>query len=90
MMISYDPNYRPTLWPDETTAHSKIFDGFKYAHLVKISAEEFHMATGHENIENGIRAVIDQGPDLVVVSRAGCTGKQWRLYCRESLRSNGV
>jgi deoxyribose-phosphate aldolase len=69
MMISYDPNYRPTLWPDETTAHSKIFDGFKYAHLVKISEEEFHMATGHENIENGIRAVIDQGADLVVVSR---------------------
>ena len=69
MMISYDPNYRPTLWPDETTAHSKIFDGFKYAHMVKISEEEFNMATGHENIENGIRAVIDQGADLVVVSR---------------------
>jgi fructokinase len=69
LMLSYDPNYRPTLWPDEATARRVIFDAFQYAHLAKISEEEWAVATGHADLDAGIRAVLDQGVELLVISR---------------------
>ena len=68
-MLTYDPNYRQTLWSDKETAHQVMFDTFRYAHMAKISDEEFADVTGHENVEEGIRAILDQGVDLVIVSR---------------------
>jgi fructokinase len=68
-MISYDPNYRPTLWPDAATASAVIQDGFKYCHLAKISEEEWEVATGHSNLEAGIQATLDRGVELLVISR---------------------
>ncbi len=74
LMITYDPNYRPTLWPDEITARRVIQDSFRYAHLAKISAEEWSVATGYDDLERGIRAVLDWGVELLVISRGedGC------------------
>ena len=40
LMISYDPNYRPTLWPDRQTAEKIIQDSFRHCHLAKVSEEE--------------------------------------------------
>jgi sugar/nucleoside kinase (ribokinase family) len=68
LMVSYDPNYRPTLWPDEGTARRVIQDAFRYCHLAKVSEEEWEVATGHEDIDTGIRAVLDKGVELLVVS----------------------
>jgi fructokinase len=69
LMISYDPNYRPTLWPSERRARQGIADGFRYCHLAKVSQEEWVVATGCEGLEQGIRAVLSQGVELLVVSR---------------------
>jgi fructokinase len=69
LMITYDPNYRPTLWPDEATARRVIQDSFKYCHLAKIAEEEWSVATGHDDLEGGIRAVLDRGVELLIVSR---------------------
>jgi fructokinase len=69
LMITYDPNYRPTLWPDVPTARRVIFDSFKYCHLAKISSEEWEIATGHTNLQAGIDAVLGQGVELLVISR---------------------
>lgn len=69
LLITYDPNYRSTLWPNETAAHRVIFDAFKYAHMTKVSEEEFSVVTGCDNLEEGIRVLLDQGVELVVVSR---------------------
>lgn len=69
LMISYDPNYRPTLWPDVDTAQCVIRDAFRYCHLAKISAEEWMTATGHANLETGIKAVLDMGVELLIISR---------------------
>jgi deoxyribose-phosphate aldolase len=69
LLVTYDPNYRATLWQNETTAHRVIFDAFKYAHMAKVSEEEFSIVTGHNNLEHGIRALLDQGVELVVVTR---------------------
>jgi fructokinase len=69
LMITYDPNYRPTLSPNEEAAHRVIMQGFQYAHLAKIRQEEWHVATGHKDLQCGIQAVLDQGVELVVMSR---------------------
>jgi fructokinase len=68
-MISYDPNYRPTLWPDRKTAEKVIPDYFQYCHLAKISEEEWQVATGFEDLEAGIEAVMAKGVELLVISR---------------------
>jgi fructokinase len=69
LMITFDPNYRPTLWPDAATASRVIQGAFRGCHLVKISAEEWEVATGHANLDAGIDAVLAQGVELLVISR---------------------
>ncbi|MGD2173977.1 MAG: PfkB family carbohydrate kinase [Candidatus Brocadiaceae bacterium] len=68
LMVSYDPNYRPTLWPDEATARRVIQDSFRYCHLAKVSEEEWQVATGCEGFQEGVDAVLDRGVELLVVS----------------------
>lgn len=69
LMISYDPNYRPTLWPDRQTAEKIIQDSFRHCHLAKVSEEEWQVATGHEDLEAGIKAIMAKGVELLVISR---------------------
>ncbi len=69
LMITYDPNYRPTLWPSEDRARLVIQDSFKYAHLAKVSQEEWEVATGHQDLDSGIDAVLGRGVELLVISR---------------------
>ena len=69
LMISYDPNYRPTLWPSEARAREVIQDSFRYCHLAKISEEEWEVATGHSDLDAGIQAALDKGVELLVMSR---------------------
>ena len=68
-MISYDPNYRPTLWTSEDRAREVIRDAYGACHLAKVSEEELEIATGHADLQSGMRAVLDSGAELVVVSR---------------------
>ncbi len=69
LMISYDPNYRPTLWPDVETAKSVIQAAFHDCHLAKISEEEWEVATGSRDLDAGITAVLNCGVELLVISR---------------------
>jgi fructokinase len=39
-LISYDPNLRPRLWPDDNTMRGVALAGFAEAHIAKISVEE--------------------------------------------------
>jgi len=69
LMVSYDPNYRPTLWPHVDQAKAVIRDSFRYCHLAKISQEEWQVATGHTDLTRGIQEVMKRGVELLVVSR---------------------
>ncbi len=69
LMLTYDPNYRPTLWPSGERAREVIQEAFGYAHLAKVSQEEWEVATGCPDLESGIRAVLDRGVELLVISR---------------------
>jgi fructokinase len=71
IMVTYDPNYRPTLWPSRARAEEVIRDSFRYCHLAKVSEEEWEVATGEKDVQAGIRVVLDRGVELMVISRGG-------------------
>jgi len=49
LLISYDPNLRLNLWPDEGAAKIGILAGLDYANIVKVSAEELLFLTGGDD-----------------------------------------
>jgi fructokinase len=67
-MISYDPNWRPTLWPDRDHARETILAGFGAAHVAKVSDEEWEFITGEECFHKGAAALLERGPELIVRS----------------------
>ncbi len=67
-LISYDPNWRPTLWPDHELARERLLAGFGGTHVAKVSEEEWEFITGHENFNAGAHVLLDRGPELVVRS----------------------
>jgi sugar/nucleoside kinase (ribokinase family) len=50
-------------------AQEIIQDAYKYCHLTKISEEEWRVATGYYDFEAGVKAVLDKGVELLVVSK---------------------
>ena len=68
LLISYDPNLRPSLWPDMETARREILAGFPLADVVKISEEEYGVIFGVETPEACAEAVLKMGPRLCVVT----------------------
>jgi fructokinase len=51
MLVSYDPNLRLSLWPDEETARTEMLTGLNYAHIVKISDDELEFLTGGHDVK---------------------------------------
>ncbi|GGG54061.1 PfkB family carbohydrate kinase [Paenibacillus radicis (ex Gao et al. 2016)] len=74
LLISYDPNLRMDLWPDQEYARKEINEGFGYADIVKISEEEFRFITGCSTVEECGRYIMERGPKLVIVTlgKDGC------------------
>jgi len=68
MLVSYDPNYRPALWPDDETAHGEILEGFRHSHLAKVSDEEWPFVTGTDDFAEGAKLLRSLGPEVIVVS----------------------
>ena len=50
-MISYDPNYRASLWKNEETAKEQMRSLIPYVDIMKISDEETELLTGKEKPE---------------------------------------
>jgi fructokinase len=67
-IISYDPNYRPFLWPDETEAKAEIESLLDSADILKVSEEELILLTGATNPEEGAILLAERGPSIVLVS----------------------
>ena len=49
IIISYDPNYRPSLWDSEEYAVESIKNGLGYADILKLSEEEAELITGEKD-----------------------------------------
>jgi len=74
LLISYDPNWRPTLWDDPVEARGRLWEPMPIAHLLHCAEEEWEFLTGTADLEAGARKVLQAGPQLVVVTQGerGC------------------
>ena len=67
-LISYDPNYRASLWPSETEALERMSSLLGKADLVKLSEEEAGLLCGTADAERAARLVLARGAGLVAIT----------------------
>ncbi len=67
-LISFDVNYRPTLWSSPQAARQRALEVLPWAHLLKVNEGELELLTGQTDLEAGGAALLREGPALVVVT----------------------
>ena len=75
ILISYDPNYRPALWPDQDSAIQRMKQPLPLCHILKLAQEEMELLTGLQNPEEGTRALREEyGIHLIIITlgEEGC------------------
>ena len=77
-LISYDPNYRASLWSDEATAIQRMLEPLAMVDVLKVSDEELPLLTGTEDLEKGSQMLADKGIALVLVT-LGANGSFYRF-----------
>ncbi len=67
-LISFDVNYRPSLWnkPDEAVA--VIEEMIPLVNLLKVNETELAVLSGSDDLIGGSSRLLQRGPDLVVVT----------------------
>ncbi|MDQ3815173.1 MAG: PfkB family carbohydrate kinase [Armatimonadota bacterium] len=68
VMVSFDPNWRPSLWDDVNLAHQLIWQMIPLSDVVKVADEEWEFITGTTDLAAGAAKIRATGPRLVVVT----------------------
>lgn len=66
--ISYDPNYRDSLWPNEETAIEQMRSLVPMVDIMKISDEETALLTDHADPQEAAKILLTQGPKVVAIT----------------------
>jgi fructokinase len=69
VLVSFDPNWRPSIWSDTEEAHALIWEMIGLSDIVKVADEEWEFVTGTSDFEEGAAKIRAQGPRLVVITR---------------------
>ncbi len=92
-IISYDPNYRASLWGSKDEAIRYMRSLITTADIMKVSDEELPLLTGETDPEQAADALIDQGVKLVAIT-LGAKGAFVRVRGESRLipgfRSNAI
>jgi len=80
-VISYDPNYRASLWPDRKTAVERMLEPLEMVDILKVSDEELPLLTGTDDLEAGSAALAEKGISLIFVT-LGPNGAFYRFHGR--------
>ena len=76
--MSYDPNYRASLWPDEGTAVARMREPLPLVDILKVSDEELPLLTGLTDPDRGSQRLAETGIRLVLVT-LGAHGAFYRF-----------
>ncbi|MCM1190150.1 MAG: carbohydrate kinase [bacterium] len=68
VLVSYDPNYRESLWPDSALAVTQMRAPLPLVDILKISDEELPLLTGTADPEEGTALLAEQGISLIFVT----------------------
>ena len=92
-IISYDPNYRASLWGSKDEAIRYMRSLISTADIMKVSDEELPLLTGETDPEQAADVLIDQGVKLVAIT-LGAKGAFVRVRGESRLvpgfRSNAI
>ena len=69
LLVSFDPNWRPSLWRNYDEARELIHAMFPLSDIVKIADEEWEFVTGTSDFSAGATAIRARGPKLIVVTK---------------------
>lgn len=67
-IISYDPNYRASLWESEEKAKNEMRSIIPYVDIMKISDEEITLLTDEKEVDVATEKLIGQGVEVVVIT----------------------
>ncbi len=76
--VSYDPNYRASLWPDERTAVARMLEPLPLVDILKVSDEELPLLTGLSDPDRGSARLAERGVRMVLVT-LGAHGAFYRF-----------
>jgi fructokinase len=77
-LISFDVNYRPTLWRSREEARDRVMEVVPYANLLKVNEAELELLGGSHELDTATQRLLEQGPDLCVVT-LGTKGSYFRV-----------
>lgn len=77
-LVSYDPNYRASLWSSEETAIAEMKAALPLCDILKISDEELPLLTGTEDPVAGSAQLAENGIKLIFIT-LGANGAFFRL-----------
>ena len=75
-LVSFDPNWRPSIWPDFDIARALIWQMIDLSDIVKVADEEWEFVTGTADFAQGAAKIRARGPKLVIMTR-GAQGASW-------------
>ncbi len=70
-LISFDPNYRPSLWVTPEDARQWMTIPLPLVDVIKLSPVELEMITGTWKLEEGSQFLADKGISLVLITLGG-------------------
>ncbi len=68
LLVCFDPNYRPLLWPSQEAAVEAMRFGLPFADVLKVSEEEAALLTGKSSPEEAAKILAAGGIALVCVT----------------------
>ena len=68
VLISYDPNYRPSLWKSKERAVKKMKSVVELVDVMKVSDEESILLTGAKSYEQAAEEILAMVPKLVAIT----------------------
>ncbi len=81
-MISFDVNFRPSLWASQQQAMEQIDAMVPEADLLKVNEDELRLLTGVDDLDKGTQQLLSRGPQLIVVT-LGPDGSYFRCKAGE-------
>lgn len=68
-LISFDVNFRPTLWPSKEAAYEQVVAMLSKVNLLKVNEVELQLLTSLEDPEAGSQQLLQEGPDVCVLTK---------------------
>ncbi|MBQ3418329.1 MAG: carbohydrate kinase [Ruminococcus sp.] len=77
--VSYDPNFRESLWDDRDTAIAMMKEPLELVDILKISDEELPLLTGTDDSEEGTKILFEKYNIPLILLTLGAKGAYYRF-----------